>query len=505
MLALRACIAPKTRRRGKQQADSNNTPRPAPPVTHKKIARSPPTRPAAGARSPVALATSDLEQAVTAHTLPHYARAGSAKASGGGGGGGAVMVRRNRSSSWETTDAEPSPQPFHVRCEAQLRESRADTRRKRHEVGATEPPEAAEVPPPYTPVARLEWSSSLSSAADSPCVRSGCSNTAPLPAGWRAAERDGASYYYNRRTGKRVWHHPSGCECPADTPLSLKTLSTASSAQASPAVGWTRSCSSDGNNTPHTNPGLPNAYYYKRGWHGAAPTLSLSTTSSANRTTSAGTAVSFGRTGSSATSASLPVSEPSPSANGKRAAKTYSVASTAAPYPPPPTPVSRGLLAGSTCRQSGHPNRRSIVKMLAALDRELLDRPSSPNTGPGGGPPQPPPMVTPRVTVSPAVVVEEGLPPPAVASAMAPRGRAKVEPKAPRSRRGSFAESVLSQPMSIPDEPSSSGAFSEAESSSSRNTRGDVADLGRGWALNQVQKRLSTKYENPDFEVAICI
>ena len=127
-------------------------------------------------------------------------------------------------------------------------------------------------------------------------------------------------------------------------------------AQQSPAA-WTRSGSSDGGNTPHAN-----TYYYRRGWHGAAPTLSLSTNSSGNRTTSAGTGVS-GRTAS-------------------YASKTVSAASAPAPYPPPPTPVGRGLLAESVTRQparTGAP-RRSIVKMLAQLDREMLEGVTSPRS-----------------------------------------------------------------------------------------------------------------------------
>jgi len=523
MLALKACIAPKVRRRGKAAerasrsaaAAAADVVAPRSPPAARDQASSPVISAPAAPEPAAAQAPRDAGAMATARLSPHCARRAAAASADSG-----AAARRSRSGSW---DDATSPKPERTRSGGQQHEGRPDARRNRTEaeVDSRSQPKSvasAETPPAYTPVSRLEWSSSLSS--DSPCVRSGCSNTAPLPVGWRQAERDGASYFYNRRTGKRLWHHPSGCECPADTPLPLKTLSTASSAQQSPAA-WTRSWSSEGGNTPHANPGLPNAYYYKRGWHGAAPTLSLSTTSSANRTTSTGTGIS-GRTGSSATSASLPVSEPSP--NAKRgASKTLSVASAAAPYPPPPTPVGRGLLAESA-RKPGPPGapRRSIVKMLAQLDRELLERPSSPcGQSPRAQQLRKPPLRDQSggfaaPTMCPAAEAEvagpeEGVPPTVSAAAMAPRGRKRQ----PRSRRGSFAESVLSQPASIPDEPISSGAFSEREdeactgSGGSRSTRSsdgngtsgraeDVRDLGRGWALNQ-KKRLSTKYES-DFE-----
>ena len=260
-------------------------------------------------------------------------------------------------------------------------------------------------------VSSLEWSSSLSSAADSPAPAR-CTNTDPLPPGWRLAERDGSFYCYNRRTGKRLWHHPSGCDCPTGTPmLPLKTLSTASSG-----------CSEDGGNTPLA-PRPATAYYYKRGWHGAAPTSSSSTASSAARTASTGTALSS-RTVSAATSGSLPVSDRSPLAHGRdrvttsRTISTRSVASTAAAFPPPPTPVAeRGLLVQ---QWQGAP-RRSIVKMLAQLDREILTETSDEFS-----------LATPSEAVPPS------------------SARPTV-----RERRGSIdAESVASSvPASIPDEP----------------------------------------------------
>lgn len=487
MLALKACIAPKTRRRGRtggKGAADHGGRKVDGTVRGKARAASSPVRSAQGPeaactpRKGGAAVTARLPQRIE---RPTAARADSASA----------VERRDRSGSWET-DVQTSPQ-YRL----------SDTRRQGRDVAAnTRTPsnvtEAVQTPPPYTPVSRLEWSSSLSS--DSPRVLSGCGNTAPLPAGWFQAERDGVSYYYNRRTGKRLWHHPSGCECPTDTPLPPKTLSAASSAQQSPAA-WTRSGSSDGGNTPHAN-----TYYYRRGWHGAAPTLSLSTNSSGHRSTSAGTGIS-GRTAS-------------------YASKTVSVASAAATYPPPPTPVGRGLLAESVTKQparTGAP-RRSIVKMLAQLDRELLEGVPSPrsqsprpinqtaagaeqqkhdqeNREPKKRHPALKQCSSPEPTVSPAAeteaAVEEGMPPPG--AAMAPRGRLRQ----PRSRRGSFAESVLSQPASIPDEPTSGRTISDHEAGVGApagfgGKRDDVLKLGRGWGLNQ-KKRLSTKYET-DFE-----
>lgn len=496
MLALKACIAPKTRRRGRTggkgaaQAVADGAAR------GKARALPAASSPAVSAQGPEATSCTPREggAAVTAHLPQSIARPTAVRAEYA-----PTVERRDCSGSWET-DAQTSPQ-LSRRCGEEQRESQSDNRRQRRDAeanartlsGATG---AVQTTPVYTPVSRLEWSSSLSS--DSPRVLSGCGNTAPLPAGWFQAERDGVSYYYNRRTGKRLWHHPSGCDCPTETPLPPKTLSTASSAQQSPAA-WTRSGSSDGGNTPHAN-----TYYYRRGWHGAAPTLSLSTNSSGNRTTSAGTGIS-GHTTS-------------------YASKTVSVASAAAPYPPPPTPVGRGLLAESVAaKQPGRTSgpRRSIVKMLAQLDRELLE-----GAFPSRGQPphqkdqtaagaahqnQEPKMMhpalkqcsTPAPTVSPAAEtergVEEGVPPPG--AAMAPRGRLRQ----PRSRRGSFADSVLSQPASIPDDPTSGRTISDHESSKGAaaregfgGKRGDLLDLGSGWGLHH-KKRLSTKYET-DFE-----
>ena len=495
MMALKSCVAPKTRRKGR--AGGKGAAQPAEDGVVRGSARAPTTSSAAiSAQGPEsacvprgggAVVTARLPQYIERPTTIHADRA-------------SPVERRNRSGSWETDGPQASPK-FSGTGREEPRNSHSDTRRRRHGAEANDRTlskctEAVATTPSYTPaVSRLEWSSSISS--DSPRVLAGCENTAPLPVGWFQAERDGVQYYYNRRTGKRLWHHPSGCECPADTPLPLKTLSTASSAQQSPAT-WTRSGSSDGGSTPHAN-----AYYHRRGWHGAAPTLSLSTNSSGNRTTSAGTGISA-RTASYATSQSRP--EQSPNAK-PGASKTFSAASSAAPFPPPPTPVGRGLLTENICKQPGRPGapRRSIVKMLAQLDRELLEGASSPH----GLPPYPTAQAAaaaaahqheqkkkqcraPAPTVSPAagtgVAVEEGVPP--AGAAMAPRGRLRQ----PRSRRGSFAESVLSQPASIPDEPSSARAFSDHEG----GNRDDLGDLGRGWALHQ-NKRLSTKYET-DFE-----
>jgi len=492
MLALKACIAPKARRRGKTggkgavdiacgKADGA-----ARGKARSLPAASSPVRSAQGQelREGGAAVTARLPQRIE---RPTAVCADSSSA----------VERRDRSGSWET-DVQKSPQ-LSREWREEPRESRSETRRQRHDAEANTrtlsgAAEAVQAPSPYAPVCRLEWSSSLSS--DSPRILAGCCNTGPLPAGWFQAERDGVSYYYNRRTGKRLWHHPSGCDCSADTPLPPKTLSTASSAQQSPAA-WTRSGSSDGGNTPHAN-----TYYYRRGWHGAAPTLSLSTNSSANRTTSAGTGVS-GRTAS-------------------YASKTVSAASAPAPYPPPPTPVGRGLLAESVTRQparTGAP-RRSIVKMLAQLDREMLEGVTSPRSqlsypkGPAAAGAEqqkhdeqnqePKKRHTalkqcssPTPTMSPAAEAEEGVPPPG--ATMAPRGRLRQ----PRTRRGSFAESVLSQPASIPDEPASGRTISDHETVAGAHAgfgskRGDVLDLGRGWGLKQ-KKRLSTKYET-DFE-----
>lgn len=489
MLALKACIAPKSRRRGRGRAPRTSS---AGKSAHgsASIPREDGTPREGGAKA----VTAHFPQHVERPTLSHSDSAPDA-------------ARRNRSGSWENAEAQSSPQPS---CGSRDKphDTPSDTRRQRHETETqastrSNTTQVVENRPAYTPVSRLEWSSSISS--DSPHVRSGCCNTAPLPAGWFQAERDGVAYYYNRRTGKRLWHHPSGCACPVDTPLPLKTLSTASSAQQSPAA-WTRSGSSEGGNTPHSN-----AYYYRRGWHGAAPTLSLSTNSSGARTTSAGTGISA-RTASYATSRSQAASEQSPNTKSG-ASKTYSVASAAAPYPPPPTPVGRGLLAESGTKQSGRPGapRRSIVKLLAQLDRELVEGASSTC----GQPPHPKAQTPaaqqpqqeqqqkkthpalkqcsiPAPTVSPAAeaVAEEGFPP--QGAAMAPRGRTRQ----PRSRRGSFAESVLSQPASIPDEPSSARTCSDHDDGSGKQH--DLRDLGRGWALSQ-KKRLSTKYET-DFE-----
>eukprot|EP01043_Picozoa_sp_COSAG02_P027052 COSAG02_NODE_1578_length_11853_cov_3.734048_3_plen_521_part_00 len=499
MLALKACIAPKTRRRGRTSGKgaANAAAAAAADGAARGKARAPPaaSSPAASAQGPEATSCTprDGRAAVTAHLPQSIERPTAVRAEYASG-----VVRRDRSGSWET-DAQTSPK-FSRGCrEEEPSESQSDTRRQRRDAEANDrtlsgAAGAVETTSLYTPVSRLEWSSSLSS--DSPRVLSGCGNTASLPAGWFQAERDGVSYYYNRRTGKRLWHHPSGCKCPTETPLPPKTLSTASSAQQSPAA-WTRSGSSDGGNTPH-----PNTYYYRRGWHGAAPTLSLSTNSSGNRTTSAGTGIS-GRTTS-------------------YASKTVSVASAAAPYPPPPTPVGRGLLAESVAKHPGRTGgpRRSIVKMLAQLDRELLEGASPRRSQPPhpedqtaaraaqqthDNQTQEPKMVHPALkqcsnpapTVSPAAEtergVEEGVPPPG--AVMAPRGRLRH----PRSRRGSFAESVLSQPASIPDDPTSGRTISDHEASTGAVVHeGLGGNLGRGWGLHH-KKRLSTKYET-DFE-----
>ena len=40
-----------------------------------------------------------------------------------------------------------------------------------------------------------------------------CNSTEKLPVGWFKAQINSADYFYNRKTGKRRWHHPCGCTC----------------------------------------------------------------------------------------------------------------------------------------------------------------------------------------------------------------------------------------------------------------------------------------------------